>query len=204
MFLPRPPVSCVFWLLFLSYRFYCPPVAEERSTHIFLCVWEPFLLTCSHCLCLCVPEECSTGRCPEWSHERAVSSLCLHFPQPRSLFFISIQSHTDLPSPHPLLHQRLQCEHSRAVTCLQACICAGHVVSRVFVFTWDYCCVCLCVWTGRKASSLLCKCCHRLGDHTSNHVVLVNLSFVVPIYPYGYLVVSVTVRLALTQLRLHC
>lgn len=144
MFLPRPPVSCVFWLLFLSCRFYCPPEAEERNyTHFSLCVRTVLadLLTLSVSLYAGGMFHWSVSWIVPWTSR--VQSV-FTFPQPRSLF-ISIQTHTDLPSPHPLLHQRLQCKHSRAVACLQACICAGHVVSRGFVFTWItavFVCVC--------------------------------------------------------------
>lgn len=61
-----------------------------------------------------------------------------HVHPPPSLF-TSAPTHADL-SPPALPVQRLQCEHGRALTCLQACVGAGHVVSAPDVLTWD-CCV---------------------------------------------------------------
>lgn len=140
----RPPAGC--FGCSLPFRFYCPPVAEEWITCIFsLCVRTVLadLLTLSLSL--------YAGGMFHWLVSWIVpwtSRVQSVFTSPRSLF-ISTQTQTDLPSP-PLPHQRLQCEHSRAVPCLQACVCAGHVVSESVMFTWGLL-LCVCgVWTGGK------------------------------------------------------
>lgn len=88
-------------------------------------------------------------------HERAVSSL----------FTSLISTQTDPPSP-PLPHQRLQREHGRAVTCLQACVGSGHVVSVSFVFTWDYCCVFV-VWRYRMVNDQISLVSSIMGSRSS-------------------------------------
>lgn len=165
----------------LHFRFYCPPVAEGWITRIFLSVKTVL----AELLTLSLP--LYAGGMFHWSVSWIVpwtSRVQSVFTFPRSLF-ISPQTQTDHPSP-PLPHQRLQCEHSRAVPCLQACIRAGHVVSESFMFTWDDCCVfVVCgqggkgiVYAGKMLSSTLVLACY-----TSRLVVQVITSLVLPVCP---------------------